>query len=106
MDTLEKRCRDCDAKCCSGVLVTLEELVKIKQYVDVSEEVLMESFLQKSTGGWLTSSNSDIPCSFLGIVDDSFLGCTIHEVKPLQCSAFDIACCDNFISLLERKEKV
>lgn len=85
-------CASCAGRCCSGesgyIYVTHEESLAIANFLGISLEEFMQEYLFKK---WYKYSikervvGDSYECIFF---DKQKNGCTIYEVRPLQCRTF------------------
>ena len=79
------QCTGCGA-CCKrpGVVeFTPLDILRISQYLEMSQEEFTQTYLSLNTDGWIVNVEDEQPCLFL---DDN--QCTIHDVKPEQCRSY------------------
>ena len=79
-------CTAC-GRCCTRtglVLFEDEDVARISAHLELAPEVFRARFLTYDEGLWFVDVHEGLPCVFL----DEQSKCTVHEVKPIQCSSY------------------
>ncbi len=89
----ENICSTCEGNCCIGesgyIWITVDEIEKLSNYLDISVDKLFEDYLVKY--GYRFSiqekqlSQNNYACIFF---DTDIKRCTIYDVRPSQCRTF------------------
>lgn len=83
---LKFTCKQC-AACCSGepgfVWTTSDEIRKIAEYLEISEENFKEQFIRQAGTGYSLIEKPNGDCIFL-----SGKKCKIYPVRPIQCTTW------------------
>ena len=80
---------ECDPdcfKCCvkpGVVYMNRKDVRDAAKYLKLSQNRFKSEFLNKEHDMWYINVEEDNPCPFL-----TFDGCSIHEVKPVQCKTY------------------
>ncbi|MEA1969784.1 MAG: YkgJ family cysteine cluster protein [Thermodesulfobacteriota bacterium] len=77
-------CTQC-GECCSGyggTYVTMDDIKKIAEYLDVTQEQFISNYCDKSGKRVVLTQGKDGKCLFFN------KNCSIHPVKPYMCRAW------------------
>ncbi|OIP54912.1 MAG: zinc/iron-chelating domain-containing protein [Helicobacteraceae bacterium CG2_30_36_10] len=85
-------CSTCQGRCCTGesgyIYVTKEEIEKISQLLNLDIKEFVAKYLFKTDHEYSIKEkmhNDSYECMFY---DRASNGCTIYDVRPLQCRTF------------------
>lgn len=86
-DGLKFKCTEC-GKCCTGspgyTWVSLDEICKIADHLQMERNAFVKKYLRKVDGKWaLLEKPTNYDCIFL-----DGKKCSIYSVRPMQCRTF------------------